>query len=138
MSPRGGLGRRLVSESAVYGLGGVANQALTIVLVPIYARVLGESGMGVVAVINATLSLSQLFATLALPQAFFRAYLRDADTDAERHRVLAGSFERSRAMFTPRARTSPRARASPIASPVPWMTRSSISLSAGSSLRAAP
>lgn len=92
MSPRGGLGRRLVSESAVYGLGGVANQALTIVLVPIYARVLGESGMGVVAVINATLSLSQLFATLALPQAFFRAYLRDADTDAERHRVLAGSF----------------------------------------------
>lgn len=86
------MGRRLVSESAVYGLGGVANQALTIVLVPIYARVLGESGMGVVAVINATLSLSQLFATLALPQAFFRAYLKDAETDAQRRRVLAGSF----------------------------------------------
>ena len=92
MSVRGGLGRRLVSESAVYGLGGVANQALTVILVPIYARVLGETGMGVVAVINATLSLSQLFATLALPQAFFRAYLRDADSDAERRRVLAGSF----------------------------------------------
>ena len=92
MSARGGLGRRLVSESAVYGLGGVANQALTIILVPIYARVLGESGMGVVAVINATLSLSLLFATLALPQAFFRAYLKDAETDAERRRVLAGAF----------------------------------------------
>jgi O-antigen/teichoic acid export membrane protein len=92
VSGRGGLGRRLVSESAVYGLGGIANQALTIILVPIYARVLGEGGMGVVAVINATLSLSLLVATLALPQAFFRAYLRDSDTDAERRRVLAGTF----------------------------------------------
>lgn len=92
VSGRGGVGRRLVSESAIYGLGGIANQALTVILVPIYARVLGEAGMGVVAVINATLSLSQLAATLALPHAFFRAYLRDAGTDAERRRVLAASF----------------------------------------------
>lgn len=92
MTGRGGIGRRLVSESAVYGLGGIANQALTVILVPIYARVLGESGMGVVAVINATLSLSQLVATLALPQAFFRAYLKQAETGAERRAILAGSF----------------------------------------------
>lgn len=92
MTGRSGLGRRLVGESAIYGLGGIANQALTIVLVPVYARVLGEGGMGVVAVINATLSLSQLVAALALPQAFFRAYLKDAETDADRRRVLAGSL----------------------------------------------
>lgn len=92
MSRGRGIGRRLVSESAVYGLGGVANQALAIVLVPVYARVLGEGGMGVVAVINATLSLAQLIATLALPQAFFRAYLKEADGEADRRRVLAASF----------------------------------------------
>lgn len=92
MSARGGIGRRLVSESAVYGLGGIANQALTVILVPIYARQLGEGGMGVVAIINATLSLSQLVAALALPQAFFRAYLKQAETGAERREVLAGSF----------------------------------------------
>lgn len=92
MTGRGGLGRRLVSESAIYGLGGIANQALTVILVPIYARQLGEGGMGVVAVINATLSLSQLIAALALPQAFFRAYLKNAETDADRRSALAGSF----------------------------------------------
>lgn len=86
------LGRRLVSESAVYGLGGIANQALTVLLVPIYASVLGESGVGVVAVINATLTFAQLVAALALPQAFFRAYLKEAESAAERHRVLAGAF----------------------------------------------
>ena len=92
MSGRPGVGRRLVSESAVYGLGGIANQALTIILVPIYARQLGEGGMGVVAVINATLSLSQLIAALALPQAFFRAYLKQAESGADRRAVLAGAF----------------------------------------------
>ena len=80
---------RLLSESAIYGFGGVANQALTIFLVPIYARVLGADGYGVVAVVNATLSLSTMLATLALPQAFFRAYLRDADTDQDRRHALA-------------------------------------------------
>lgn len=80
---------RLLSESAVYGLGGVASQALTVFLVPIYARTLGTDGYGVVAVVNATLSLSAMLATLALPQAFFRSYLKEADSDAERSEVMA-------------------------------------------------
>lgn len=79
----------LLGESAVYGIGGVANQALNIILVPIYARQLEASGYGVVAVINATLSLASMIATLALPQAFFRSYLKEADGDRERAHVLA-------------------------------------------------
>ncbi len=80
--------RRLLGDSAVYGLGGVANQALAILLVPIYARQLGTEGYGTVALLTTTLSTATLIATLALPQAFFRAYLREAETDVDRRAVL--------------------------------------------------
>lgn len=83
-----GLLRRLFSESAVYGLGGMTNQALAIILVPIYARQLGAANYGVVAIVNTTLSLAVMAIGLALPQAFFRAYLRDAGSDRERVAVL--------------------------------------------------
>ncbi len=80
--------RRLLGDSAVYGLGGVANQALAILLVPIYARQLGTEGYGTVALLTTTLSTATLIATLALPQAFFREYLREAVDDPQRRAVL--------------------------------------------------
>jgi O-antigen/teichoic acid export membrane protein len=80
---------RLLSESAVYGLGGVASQALAILLVPIYARTLGAGGYGVVAIVTATLTLSTMLATLGLPQSFFRTYLSESDSDSARRHALA-------------------------------------------------
>jgi O-antigen/teichoic acid export membrane protein len=85
--PRGML-RRLAGESAVYGIGGVANQALAILLVPVYARALGVANYGTVAILTTTLSLATIVVTLALPQAFFRSYLKESDTDRERVAVL--------------------------------------------------
>ena len=76
------LPRRLVSDSAIYGLGGVANQALAVILVPIYANVLGVSNYGTLALVNTTLSFATSIVTLALPQAFFRSYLME---NAEEH-----------------------------------------------------
>jgi O-antigen/teichoic acid export membrane protein len=84
-----GFGARLAGDSLVYGLGGIANQAVAILLVPIYARQLGPSGVGVTGVLNATMSLSLMLVGLALPQAFFRWYLREATTRGERARVLS-------------------------------------------------
>jgi O-antigen/teichoic acid export membrane protein len=84
--------RRLVSESAIYGLGGVANQALAIILVPIYARQLGVANYGVLAIVNTTLSLGLMVTALALPQGFFRSYLGESDTDADRVRVVSASL----------------------------------------------
>ena len=72
----------------MYGLGGVANQALAIILVPIYARALGVGNYGTVAILTTTLSLMTLTVTLALPQAFFRSYLKEADDDPQRAAVL--------------------------------------------------
>lgn len=87
--PRRGMAARLAGDSLVYGLGGVANQAVAVLLVPIYARQLGPSGVGITGVLNSTISLSLMLAGLALPQAFFRWYLREADTDRDRSKVLA-------------------------------------------------
>lgn len=84
-----GSARRLVSDSAIYGLGGVANQALAVILVPIYANVLGVQDFGVMALVNTTLSLATTTVTLALPQAFFRSYLMEHDDIPGRVRVLS-------------------------------------------------
>ena len=83
-----GFGARLAGDSLVYGLGGVANQAVAVLLVPIYARQLGPEGVGVTGVLNATVALSLMVVGLALPQAFFRWYLREAETRGDRARVL--------------------------------------------------
>ncbi|MFN2417572.1 MAG: lipopolysaccharide biosynthesis protein [Candidatus Limnocylindria bacterium] len=84
--------RRMLGESAIYGLGGLANQALAIILVPVYARQLGVEGYGAVAIINTTLSLTTMVVALALPQAFFRSYLKEAETGRERAAVLGTSL----------------------------------------------
>lgn len=84
--------RGLASESAVYGLGGVANQAVAVLLVPVYANVLGAAGTGVNAAVNTTLTLSTTLVGLALPQAFLRWFLRDATSDAERRQALGATL----------------------------------------------
>lgn len=84
--PGRGFGSRIASDSFVYGLGGMANQAVAILLVPIYAGVLGRSGVGITGVLNSIISLALMLVGLALPQAFFRWYLREAsDHDARAH-----------------------------------------------------
>ena len=83
-----GFGSRIASDSFVYGLGGIANQAVAILLVPIYARVLGPSGVGVTGVLNSIISLSLMLVGLALPQAFFRWYLREAAGHVERAHIV--------------------------------------------------
>jgi O-antigen/teichoic acid export membrane protein len=66
----------------------MANQAVAILLVPIYAQVLGTPGVGVTGVLNSMISLTLMLVGLALPQAFFRWYLRQATTHAERVHVF--------------------------------------------------
>ncbi len=84
--PGQGFGGRIANDAFVYGLGGIANQAVAILLVPIYARVLGAPGVGVTGVLNSIISLALMLVGLALPQAFFRWYLREAaDRDGRAH-----------------------------------------------------
>jgi len=80
--------RRFMGETAVYGLGGMVSQALGIVLVPFYARELGVANYGVTSIINTTLTLGLAIAGLALPNSFFRYYLREASDRSGRAAVL--------------------------------------------------
>ena len=88
----GGFGGRIASDSFVYGLGGMANQAVAILLVPIYANVLGRPGVGITGVLNSIISLSLMLVGLALPQAFFRWYLREARDHADRAHILGATL----------------------------------------------
>ena len=83
-----GFGGRIANDAFVYGVGGIANQAVAILLVPIYARNLGAEGVGVTGVLNSMISLSLMLVGLALPQAFFRWYLREANDHGARAHVL--------------------------------------------------
>ena len=55
---------RLASETAVYGLGAAAAQAVAILLVPIYARKLGPEGVGVTGVSDAPFAATDAEAIL--------------------------------------------------------------------------
>ena len=87
-----GLLRGLFSDAAVYGLGGVANQAVAILLVPLYTHALGTDGYGVLGIVNPTLSLLLMIGGLALPQAFFRWYLKESRGERDRARVVAATL----------------------------------------------
>ncbi len=83
--------RRLLSESGLYGLSSAAVQGVNVVLIPVYARVLGLAGVGEIALLNTTSLLLFTIAGFALAQAFFRSYVRDARDRSARRRVLGVS-----------------------------------------------
>lgn len=59
---------------------------------PLYTHALGTEGYGVLGIINPTLSLLLMVAGLALPQAFFRWYLKESSSDRDRARVVAATL----------------------------------------------
>jgi O-antigen/teichoic acid export membrane protein len=87
--PPPGQASRLAGDALVYGIGGVASSAVSVLLVPIYARQLGDAGVGVTGVLNSVIALSLVLFGLALPQAFFRWYLKEATDRHERASVLS-------------------------------------------------
>jgi O-antigen/teichoic acid export membrane protein len=85
--PRG-TGSRLAGDTLVYGVGGVASSAVSVLLVPIYARQLGDDGLGITGVLNSAIALALMLVGLALPQAFFRWYLTESHDRHQRAHVL--------------------------------------------------
>lgn len=86
--PPRGLAASLAGDTLVYGVGGVASSAVSVLLVPIYARQLGDDGVGITGVLNSTIALSMMLVGLALPQAFLRWYLTESPDRRQRARVL--------------------------------------------------
>ncbi|CAG0990972.1 hypothetical protein MYXO_02398 [Myxococcaceae bacterium] len=80
--------RRLVSNSAVYGLGSVANQAVAFLLLPLYTRYLTPTDYGALALVNTAGSILIFTAALGIHSGMIRVFFQYV-TPEERQRVAS-------------------------------------------------
>jgi O-antigen/teichoic acid export membrane protein len=83
--------KRLGSQSAIYGVGGILSRLIAVFLVPLYAAYLGTVGFGRIETVIAFTGVLVIVLRLGITSAFFRFYF-DADTDDERTVVVRTSF----------------------------------------------
>jgi O-antigen/teichoic acid export membrane protein len=83
--------KRLVSQTAVYGLGGIVARLLALFLLPLYTTYLGTSGFGKIETIVALTTVLVVVLRLGISSAFFRFYFDSADPD-RRRLVVRTSF----------------------------------------------
>jgi O-antigen/teichoic acid export membrane protein len=89
-----GLGsqlRRLGKHSAIYGLGGLIQRFLAVLLVPVYTRYLTPSDYGTVETLIALTTALVIVLRLGMPNAFIRFYFDSKDA-ARRRVILRTSF----------------------------------------------
>ena len=83
--------KRLGTQSAIYGLGGVISRLIAVFLLPVYTVYLGRVGFGKIETIVALTSVLVIVLRLGITSAFFRFYF-DSDDDAHRTLVVRTSF----------------------------------------------
>ncbi len=79
--------RRLASDTLIYGLGSVANQALSFLLLPLYTRYLTPADYGTLALIGAGGSILSLVAALGIHSGLTRVFF-DYDSEGDRTAVV--------------------------------------------------
>lgn len=80
----------LAGQSAIYGLGTLLNQAIGVLLVPLYAQLLSPDEYGVLGVATALINVLVSIFSLGLPSAALRFYF---DTkDDQKRRVILGTI----------------------------------------------
>jgi O-antigen/teichoic acid export membrane protein len=83
--------RRLGKHSAIYGLGGLVQRLLAVLLLPVYTRYLSPEDYGTVATLVALTTVLAIVLRLGISNAFFRFYYDSAEP-AYRRLVLRTSF----------------------------------------------
>src|SRR5262245_27470744 len=83
--------RRLGTQSAIYGLGGLLSRLISIFLLPLYTAYLGRVGFGKLETIFAFMAVLTILLRLGITSAFFRFYF-DGDDDEYRLRVVRTAF----------------------------------------------
>jgi O-antigen/teichoic acid export membrane protein len=82
---------RLGKHSAIYGLGGLVQRILAVLLLPVYTRYLSPSDYGTVETLVALTTVLAITLRLGISNAFFRFYY-DSSEPAYRRRILRTSF----------------------------------------------
>ena len=101
-APLGGLGtqlRRLGSQSAIYGLGGLVSRILAVLLLPLYTHYLTRSDYGRVETLVALTTVLIILLRGGIQTAFFRFWF-DSDEREAHLRVLRTSFWYTMTMAT--------------------------------------
>jgi O-antigen/teichoic acid export membrane protein len=83
--------KRLGSQSAIYGLGGIVSRLIAVFLLPIYTVYLGTKGFGQIETIVALTSVLVIVLRLGITSAFFRFYF-DSEDAKRRTLVVRTSF----------------------------------------------
>lgn len=91
MSGLGAQLRRLGKHSAIYGLGGLVQRILAVLLLPVYTRYLSPSDYGTVETLIALTTVLVIVLRMGITSAFFRFYF-DSPEPAARRLVLRTSF----------------------------------------------
>ncbi len=68
--------KRLAGHSFVYGLSGMVNAAMALILTPLYARYLAPANYGVMTILTATAAFGTIFFQLGLGSAVFRSVIQ--------------------------------------------------------------
>jgi len=91
--------KRLGTQSAIYGLGGVISRLIAVFLLPVYTVYLGRVGFGKIETVIALTSVLVIVLRLGITSAFFRYYF-DSEDEAHRTLVVRTSFWFTMAMAT--------------------------------------
>ena len=91
--------KRLLKQSAIYGVGGVISRLIAIFLLPLYTTYLGTSGFGKIETIVALSAVLVVVLRMGISSAFFRFYF-DSTDDERRTLVVRTSFWFTMAMAT--------------------------------------
>jgi O-antigen/teichoic acid export membrane protein len=83
--------KRLVKQSAIYGLGGIVSRLLAVLLLPLYTSYLGTTGFGKIETIVALTTVLVVVLRLGISSAFFRFYFDSPDPE-RRTLVVRTSF----------------------------------------------
>jgi len=83
--------KRLATQSAIYGLGGIVSRLLAVLLLPLYTSYLGTEGFGKIETVVALTTVLVVVLRLGISSAFFRFYF-DSNDDARRTLVVRTSF----------------------------------------------
>ncbi len=91
MPPLGAQLKRLGKHSVIYGLGGLVQRILAVLLLPVYTRYLSPADYGVVETLIALTTVLVIVLRLGIANAFIRFYF-DSKEAAHRRLVLRTSF----------------------------------------------
>ena len=78
----------LIRHTSVYGIGSIASQAISFLLLPVYTRYLTPEDYGIMALVNATMGILGIVISLGINNATSRFYF-DFTADDDKKRVIS-------------------------------------------------